>query len=92
MARTHYTHEYVGIRADNLKYERFQSDGTPVRETHGDTYMAVIGPFRTIRGAKYMAQYGKGNPHLQHVNDAEHYAAREREATLRLGNVASSRA
>lgn len=71
MARTHYTQEYVGIRIDNGKYERFQNIGTPVRETHGHLYAAVIGPFKTVRGAKFMQRYGAGTPHLQHVNDAE---------------------
>ncbi|KKL07473.1 hypothetical protein LCGC14_2585650 [marine sediment metagenome] len=75
MARTHYTQQYVGIRVADGVYERFTSDGTPVRETHGHVYNAVIGPFKTIRGAKFMAEHGKGNPHLQHVNDAERIAA-----------------
>jgi len=77
MTRTHYTKQYVGIRPDG-EYERFQSDGTPVRETHGDAYLAVIGPFRTVRGAEFMRKYGKGNPHLQHVNDAERFARKGR--------------
>lgn len=34
-------------------------------------YTAVIGPFKTRGGAEVMARYGRGNPHLQHVNDAE---------------------
>ena len=72
--RTHYTREYVGIRVTDGQYERFQSDGTPVQETHGHIYMAAIGPFRTVRGAKFMAAYGRGNPHLQHINDAERLA------------------
>lgn len=74
MARTHYTREYVGIRIDNGHRERFQSDGTPVRETHGQLYAAVIGPFRTVRGAKFMVDHGTANPHIQCVNDAERIA------------------
>lgn len=77
MARTKYTREYVGMRVGDYVYERFQCDGTPVRETHGDKYLAVIGPFRTVRGAKFMAEHGKGNPHLQHVNDAERIAKQD---------------
>ena len=34
-------------------------------------YIYVIGPFRTLRGAKCMLHLGTGNPHIQHVNDAE---------------------
>ena len=74
MARTHNNRQYVGIRVDTGKLERFQYVGTPVRETHGDLYAAVIGPFRTVRGAKFMQRYGANNPHLQHVNDAERLA------------------
>jgi hypothetical protein len=49
----------------------FTWTGTPVQETHGHLYAAVIGPFRTIRAAKFMAEHGRNNPHLQTVNDAE---------------------
>jgi len=76
MTRTHYTKQYVGIRLVDGQYERFTSEGTPVRETHGNTYAAVIGPFRTVRGARFMVHYGKSNPHVQHVNDAERLAKR----------------
>lgn len=38
-------------------------DGVPVS--------ACIGPFRTVRGAAFCANCGEGNPHCQHVNDAE---------------------
>ena len=48
----------------------FKSNNTPTRLTTPH-YLAVIGPFKTIRGAKYMANYGLGNPHLQCVADAE---------------------
>ncbi len=68
---THYTKQYVGIRVDNGQYERFTSERTPVRETQGQLYSVVIGPFRTVRG---VAQFGRGNPHVQHVNDAERLA------------------
>ena len=78
--RTKYTttggkgHQYVGVRVEDGVYERFQAWGTPVRETHGKQYAAVIGPFKTVRGARFMADYGKGNPHCQHVDDAERIA------------------
>ena len=55
--------------------EVFKFDGTPTETTHGETYLAVIGPFRTMRGAKFMADYGgNGNPHIQCVADAERTA------------------
>lgn len=60
---------YVGVK--NGKYQVFRSIFEPTRKSHGAKYTYVIGPFRTMRGAEYMAAYGRGNPHLQTVEDAE---------------------
>lgn len=68
---THTTKQYVGIRVDSGEFERFAWSDIPTQETHGHIYSAVIGPFRTARGAKFMALYGRGNPHLQTVANAE---------------------
>lgn len=72
---------YVGIRKSDGVYELFRASRddccgfeNPVHATHGSHYAAVIGPFRTLNGARYMEQYGRGNPHLQHVEDAERLA------------------
>lgn len=69
---------YVGVRlqGDSNGQTRtvFQSVTTPTRETC--PYVYVIGPFRTLAGAQFMAEYGQGNPHCQHVNDAERLALR----------------
>lgn len=37
-------------------------------------YDAAIGPFKTYRGAIFMARYGTSNPHCSTVNDAERLA------------------
>ena len=73
------TRPYVGIRADNGKREgfRFTVRDTPTQETHGHLYAAVIGPFRTVRGARFMVDHGANNPHLQTVWDAERIAKQE---------------
>ena len=63
---------YVGRTSD--KREVFRCAFTPTFDSHGDKYAAVIGPFRTMRGAKFMAEYGAGNPHIYHVDDAERIA------------------
>lgn len=63
---------YVGIKG--TLYEVFTSELRPTEQSHPQ-YNAVIGPFSTVRGAKYMAKYGKGNPHLRTVADAEHFAS-----------------
>lgn len=68
---------YVGISDLGVKRETFTSYSEPTEKSHGHKYAAVIGPFRTKRGAEYMAKYGRNNPHLQHVDDAERLAAKE---------------
>lgn len=65
---------YVGIVRSSGSYEVFKSESDPTEETHGHLYTYVIGPFQTRRGADFMAKYGRGNPHLQHVSDAERLA------------------
>jgi hypothetical protein len=63
------TRPYVGIMPDNT-YVTFRYHRDPVKSDNLP-YAAVIGPFRTMRAAKFMAQYGRGNPHLLCVSDAE---------------------
>lgn len=63
---------YVGIKGS--KREVFRSATKPTEESHGHQYVAVIGPFRTLQGAKFMATYGEGNPHCQTVAEAEKLA------------------
>lgn len=67
---------YVGIMP-GLRREIFKSEFVPTQETHGAQYVAVIGDFRTMRGARYMQKYGGNNPHLQTVSDAERLARLE---------------
>lgn len=63
---------YVG--ANGAARVAFKADVLPTRESHGAQYGAVIGPFRTKRGAMFHAAFGAANPHVQHVNDAERIA------------------
>ena len=64
---------YVGT-LKNGESETFLSDIEPTEKSHGKKYKFIVGPFRTKNGAIIMAKYGKGNPHLQHVADAEKMA------------------
>ncbi len=64
---------YVGLIAGQ-KSVIFRSKKTPTRDTHGDKYNAVIGPFRTKPGAVFMRDFGPGNPHCRWVADAEKLA------------------
>lgn len=70
------THYYLGlaVRATGNVRELFKCSYVPTWETHGSVYNAVIGPFRTKRGAVFMRDFGRSNPHLQNVADAERIA------------------
>ena len=68
---------YVGSRRSDSKYVFFRSESVPTEASHGKIYRYVIGPFRTVRGARFMAEYGKGNPHVQTVGECERIAALE---------------
>ncbi len=67
------TFPYVGISKEGAR-EIFRASAGPPEELYGDRYAAIIGPFRTKRGAEFMRDYGKGNPHCQDVNSAERLA------------------
>ena len=63
---------FVGLYLNCMKKRNvFQSNIIPTEPTHGHIYAAVIGPFKTKRGARFMAEHGAGNPHCQTVRDAE---------------------
>jgi hypothetical protein len=62
---------YVGVNGIANFRELFRSNYKPSEASHGKKYGAVIGPFRTIRGAKAMVHFGGNNPHMQSVSDAE---------------------
>lgn len=65
---------YVGCKA-GLR-EVFRTESVPTEATHGEKYAACIGPFRTVRGAAWMAHptRGRDNPHCVFVSDAERLA------------------
>jgi len=63
---------FVGYtHTGNLEF--FTSTSIPVREDNLP-YLAVVGPFKTKRGALWAVKYGKDNPHFATVNDAERLA------------------
>ena len=66
---------YVGVSGSpgDRQREVFTSSHTPTQRSHSE-YRYVIGPFRSSRGAHFMAEYGGGNPHLQTAGDAERLA------------------
>lgn len=68
------TRLYVGIGRD-FSRTVFRSEVEPSFASHGEQYCATIGPFRTKRGAEFMRDHGRSNPHCQCVNDAERIAA-----------------
>lgn len=60
---------YVGCKG--VFRSTFRSKDTPTEQTHGKRFNCVIGPFRTVRGAKAMVHYGYSNPHMPDVASAE---------------------
>ena len=60
---------YVGRKGNTST--PFQSAEEPTKKSHGSLYGAVVGPFNTGGAARLMAKYGRNNPHLQTVADAE---------------------
>ena len=68
---------YVGLSASGSLRRWLFNDVEPIKNNHGDQYVAIIGPFATKRGAIFMRDYGEGNPHCQTVSDAERLAKRK---------------
>jgi hypothetical protein len=66
---------YTGHVKGNGNLELLYSVDTPTVEKWGARYGAIIGPYKTKRAALWAVKHGKGNPHFQHVNDAERIAS-----------------
>ena len=77
---------YVGQTSARGVRETFRAESEPTAATNGDRYAAVIGPFRTRRGAEFMCNFGGFNPHCATVADAERLARlQERPTGLVVG-------
>lgn len=64
---------WVGIKGNTRTVFRFA--GEPTGEACPQ-FACAVGPFRTRRGADYLARHGgNGNPQIQCVRDAERLAA-----------------
>lgn len=63
---------YIGVSVD--KYTAFLSAETPTQGRFRDRYLAVIGPFVTLKGVRWAEKYGRFNPHFTCVADAEQLA------------------
>lgn len=61
-----YSRPYVGrhLRVASAfapdSWHVFRSKVIPIPQTHGDLYGYVVGPFRTMRGARYFAAHPIG--------------------------------
>ena len=62
---------YVGLGSNRRV---FKADIEPTYASHGHLFPAVMGPFKTMRAARFFVEHGQGNPHIAHVNDAERIA------------------
>lgn len=63
-----YSRPFVGLTISGGR-EVFRAV-RPTRNTHG-RYLAVVGPFKTVGGAKFMATALGNNPKIKCVTDAE---------------------
>ncbi len=73
---------YVGVRRD-LRREVSKATRTPTRRRYGRSYAYVVGPFDTMRGARFMADYGANNPHCTCVAQAEWLARQQAQSRSR---------
>lgn len=64
---------YLGKRPEG-DWVLFASTRTPTKETHGHLFTCAQGPFRTRLAARWFNRYGRGNPHVRTVADAERLA------------------
>lgn len=70
-----YTRPYVGVTNFGNR-SVFREVEEPTAKSHPHLAI-VIGPFRTMRGAKFMLKHGLDNPHCRTVADAERLALAE---------------
>lgn len=61
---------YLGLANGGDTRKIFKAAITPTRAAYPQ-YDAVVGPFKTMRGARFMQQHVFTNPHCQTVSDAE---------------------
>ena len=64
---------YLGKRPQG-DWVLFAFTRTPTQETHGHLYTCAQGPFQTRLAARWFNRYGRGNPHVRTVADAERLA------------------
>lgn len=63
----------------------FKSDFQPTPLTHGDSFIAVVGPFKTKRAAIWAASPAAiNNPHYQCVADAERISKQDKEEQSKM--------
>lgn len=68
-----YSRPYVGIVTDSVERKVFRSIYKPAPDTTG-FYVDIIGPFKTVKGARFMADNGYNNPSCVTVSQAERLA------------------
>ena len=66
---------YTGYKAQGAAgWVAFKSETTPTQESHGHLYIFALGPFKTMRAARWMEVFGLHNIHCTHVNAIERLA------------------
>jgi len=67
----------LNVGNNDLRCIVFKSFRIPTMESHGELFASITGPFKTRRGAEFMARHGINNPCCQTVRQAEHWAKME---------------
>ena len=75
---------YLGKRPQG-DWVLFTSSHKPTQESHGHLYTCAQGPFRTRLAARWFNRYGRGNPHVHTVADAERLAREAARENLVVG-------
>ncbi len=66
---------YLGHPKNNVgNLEIFRPDTKPTRQSHGHLFFNIMGPFRTVRCAKFMRDGGHNDPRVCCIDDAERIA------------------
>lgn len=80
--RRKYTRPYVGVKHDGTR-EVFRLAFRPTEDLWAGTYRLVIGPFKTTRGAQFMAKHG--DDHTHSIREAERIATAH--ALIQAGRI-----
>mgnify|MGYP003420727257 FL=1 len=78
---------YVGTNSKKGVRRAFKSTKTPTEASHGHEFAAVLGPFRTKRGAEWCASHPGAWGSIAQMEDAAREAAMQMPARRRMARA-----